>query len=169
MHGNNPRDTEGKGSGAAQSHRQGAHVEVWHLNSLRKSGQAPRLVHEELHEKAGHHRQGELPTRDLLQHSEASLFQEFQMEPRRSVNEGRSHSGSGDPHVSTIRENQGRSHRKVQRPVWLLVDSAQRDAQLSQNLGAADEVQRSGSGFPDADDEAAQVLQSGARVDLLLR
>jgi hypothetical protein len=49
------------------------------------------------------------------------------------------------------------------------VDSAQRDAQLSQNLGAADEVQRSGSGFPDADDEAAQVLQSGARVDLLLR
>ena len=49
------------------------------------------------------------------------------------------------------------------------MDGTQRNAQLSQNLGATDEVQRGGSGFPNANDETAQVLQSRARVDLLLR
>jgi len=41
-----------------------------------------------------------------------------------------------------------------------LVDGAQRDALLSQDLGATDEVQRGGAGFPDAYDEATQILQS---------
>ena len=49
------------------------------------------------------------------------------------------------------------------------MDCSQRDALVSQNLGATDEVQRGGAGFPDAYDETAQILQSRARVDLLLR
>lgn len=48
------------------------------------------------------------------------------------------------------------------------MDGAQRDALLSQNLGATNEIQRGGERFPDAYDEAAQILQSGTRVDLLL-
>ncbi len=127
------------------------------------------MVHEELHEEAGHHRQGELQTGDLLQHRKASLFQELPLEPSRPVHQGRPHSGSCDPDVPAVRENQGGRHGEVQRPIWILVDGTQRDAQLSQNLGASDEVQRSGARFPDAHDEAAQVLQSGARMDLLLR
>ncbi len=114
MHGNYPRDTEGKGPGAARSHRQGAHVEVWHLNELRKSGTQTRLVHEELHAKADHHRQGEFQTRDLLLHRQAGLLQELPLEPSRPVHQGGFDSGSGDPDVPTIRENQGGRHREVQ-------------------------------------------------------
>lgn len=53
--------------------------------------------------------------------------------------------------------------------LWLLVVRSQCDAQFSQDLGETDEVQRGGAGLSDANDETAQVLQSGARVDLLLR
>jgi len=49
------------------------------------------------------------------------------------------------------------------------VDGTQRNAQLSQDLGTTDEVQRGGSGFPDAYDETTQILQPRARMDLLLR
>jgi len=49
------------------------------------------------------------------------------------------------------------------------VDCSQCDALVSQNLGAADEVQRSGKRFPDAHDEATKILQSRTRMDLLLK
>jgi len=48
------------------------------------------------------------------------------------------------------------------------VDGTQRHARISQDVGAADEIQRSGKRFPDAYDETTQILQSGTRMDLLL-
>lgn len=80
------------------------------------------------------------------------------MEPCRSVNEGGSHSGSSQFDVHAIRKDQGGRHREVQRQVRILVDSTQRNAQLFENLGATDEVQRGGAGLPDAHDETTQVL-----------
>ena len=114
MHGNYPRDTEGEGPGAARSHRQGAHVEIWHLTKLRQSGQTSRLVHEELHAEAGDHRSRTFQTGDLLQHRQASLLQELPVESSCPVHQGGSHSGSCDPDVPAIRKDQGGRHREIQ-------------------------------------------------------
>jgi len=114
MHGNYSRDTEGKGPGAARSHRQGAHVEVWHLNELRQSSQAPRLVYEKLHEETGHHRQGELQTGNLLLHRKAGLLQKLPVEPSRTVNQRGPNTGSGNPDVSAVGKDQRRCYRKIQ-------------------------------------------------------
>lgn len=168
MHGTYCGNTQGT---CLCSHRlinQATYGEIPDLQHLRVKRQEKRLVHQELYEKAGHHRQGKFPSRIFVHDRQEGLQKIIFQKSCCTEHQGRSHPGSCDENVRAFREGQGERQREIQCPVWIFLGRSQCDARIFENLDQAGWRLRISGGRSTSDDQSEEAIQSRIRMDLLL-